>query len=328
MRRRDIKKTQQQYTSSKIFSIFSIFLHLTHPVATYLSGMASKLSYQRNVCRSDIDNNRQSARVSINDIPQRLDHNCRQDYTSAEKQIQCFAGCLAGTDIMAGALGQPLFIAELIYRLTGSPASEFCIIPLAARRLSRAFVLISLQHLALISIERYKSIKFLFKYNNIVTKRRLIVSVVLAGSQIFLEILFFFYKLSFLSNLFHAFAIFLAIFTLIFSRIASYQEARNRMREITTQSTRAKFLKKKKTLKTTSFVVGVVLLCYLPMTLFRISLGALITSPDTFLAVESLMLTFALCNSFVNPVIYCVRSTQYRRAFKKRLCRANPVQPI
>ena len=32
--------------------------------------------------------------------------------------------CLAGTDIMAGALGQPLFIAELIYRLTGSPSKE------------------------------------------------------------------------------------------------------------------------------------------------------------------------------------------------------------
>ena len=32
--------------------------------------------------------------------------------------------CLAGTVIMAGALGQPLFIAELIYRLTGSPSKE------------------------------------------------------------------------------------------------------------------------------------------------------------------------------------------------------------
>ena len=236
--------------------------------------------------------------------------------------------CLAVTDILAGALGQPLFIAELIYRLTGSPASEFCIIPHAARHLSRAFVLISLQHLALISIERYISIKFPFRYENIVTKRRLIISVVLVWSQVFLAILFFFYKLSFLSNLFHAFAIFLAIFTIVFCRIASYHEARNRMREITTQSARAKFLKEKRALKTTSFVIGVVLLCYLPMTLFRIFLGALISSPDTFLAVESLMLTFALCNSVVNPVIYCARSAQYRRAFKKRLCRANHLQPV
>ena len=92
--------------------------------------------------------------------------------------------CLAVTDILACALGQPFFIAELIYRLTGSPTSEFCIIPHAARHLSRAFVLISLQHLALISIERYISIKFPFRYENIVTKRRLIVCVVLVWSQV------------------------------------------------------------------------------------------------------------------------------------------------
>ena len=102
---------------------------------------------------------------------------------------------------------------------------------------------------------------------------------------------------------------------LFFCRIASYHEARNRMREITTQSVGAKFLKEKRALKTTSFVIGVALLCYLPMTLFRIFQGALISSPDTFLAVESLILTFALSNSVVNPVIYCARSTQYQETF-------------
>ena len=33
---------------------------------------------------------------------------------------------------MTGALGQPLFIAELVYRLIGSPTSEFCGIQEAA----------------------------------------------------------------------------------------------------------------------------------------------------------------------------------------------------
>ena len=88
--------------------------------------------------------------------------------------------CLAGTDTLTGALGQPLFIAEQIYRFSGSPASEFCIVSHAGRHLIRAFSFISLQHLALISIERYISIKFPFKYDVMVTKRRLIASVVLA----------------------------------------------------------------------------------------------------------------------------------------------------
>ena len=107
---------------------------------------------------------------------------------------------LAGTDIVTGALGQPLFIAELIYRLTGSPASVFCIIPQAARHLIRSFGFISLQHLALISIERYISIKFPFKYDDIVTKCRLIVSVVLTWSLLFFISSFLFYKLSFLAS--------------------------------------------------------------------------------------------------------------------------------
>ena len=236
--------------------------------------------------------------------------------------------CLAGTDIMTGALGQPLFIAELIYRLTGSPASEFCIIPHAARTLSRISVLISLQHLALISIERYIWIKFPVKYDNFVTKRRFIGSAVLAWSLVFLAALSSFYKHSLLKYVLYSFAIIPAIFILIFCRIASYHEARKRIANITTQSAKAKFLKEKKALTTTSLVIGLVLLSYLPMMLFRIFLGSFLSSPDTFLAVESLMLTLALSNSVFNPVIYCARSMQYRRAFKKLLCRAIDVQPI
>ena len=53
--------------------------------------MASKLSYQRNDCCSDIGNNCQCAGVFIDDISQRLCHSCCQDYTSAKKQIPRFA---------------------------------------------------------------------------------------------------------------------------------------------------------------------------------------------------------------------------------------------
>ena len=235
--------------------------------------------------------------------------------------------CLAGTDVMTGALGQPLFIIELIYRLTGSPASEFCIISHTARSLSRAFALISLQHLALISIERYISIKFPFKYDNIVTKRRLIVNVVFVWLLVFLTILFFRYKIFFLGYFLLGLAIVMASFILIFCRIASYHEARKQLRNITTQSAKAKLLNQKKALRTTSCVIGLVLLFCLPMILFRLVFVLLISSPETFLAIESFTLTILLCNSVVNPVIYCARSRQYRRAFKKLLHIANNVRP-
>ena len=56
---------------------------------------------------------------------------------------------------LAFALGQPLFIAELVYRLTGSPTSEFCAIQEAARKFIRTSLMSSLLHLTLISLERY-----------------------------------------------------------------------------------------------------------------------------------------------------------------------------
>ena len=162
--------------------------------------MVSELPYQQTICCSDICNNLLVSPLTI--FLNTLVIIAVRTTPQLRNKYNALLACLAVTDIMAGALGQPFFIAELIYRLTGRPPSEFCVISHAARRFRRAFVLISLQHLALISIERYIFIKFLLKYNNIVTKRRLIVSVVLAWSQIFLAILFFFYKLSFLSTLF------------------------------------------------------------------------------------------------------------------------------
>ena len=235
--------------------------------------------------------------------------------------------CLAGTDILTGALGQPLFIAELIYRLTGSPESEYCI-PHAARSLSRTSALISLQHLALISTERYISIKFPVKYDSFVTKRRFIGSVVLAWSLVFVGTLFSFYRHSVFRYFLHFFAIFPAISILIFCRIASYYEARKRIANITSQSAKARFLKEKKALKTTSYVIGSVLLTNIPMILFRVVFVPLISSPKTFLAVQSFTITLAFSNSVFNPLIYCARNAQYRRAFKKLLCRANNVQPV
>ena len=90
--------------------------------------------------------------------------------------------CLAGTEIMTDTLGHPLFIAKLIYRLIGSPASELCTIPYAARRSMRSSFMSALQYLA---------VTFTFKYRDIVTKHGLIVSVVLVWSLVFLIIIFF-----------------------------------------------------------------------------------------------------------------------------------------
>ena len=124
--------------------------------------------------------------------------------------------------------------------------------------------------------------------------------------------------------------LFLSIFIVIFCRITSYHAARKRIGNIRSQTAKAKFLKQKKALKTTSYVIGLDLLFYIPMTVlvFRLVFVPLISSLEAFLVIESFIITVLLCTSVFNPVIYCAISEQYRRAFKKLLHITNNVQPV
>ena len=243
--------------------------------------------------------------------------------------------CLAGTDFTTGLLGHPLVIAEQIYRLTDSSESVIfqCVIPYAARRVSATFLIISLQHLALISIERYIAVKYTFKYDDIITKHRLITAVILAWSQVFATIFVALCNIDTLHLILRVLTVFPTVSILIFCHIAVYYEARKQMQKIKAQqmSLEAKtaFLKEKKALKTTTLVIGLVLLCSMPATLFRTGFRSLDErSPMTFLIIDSFLLTLILCNSLFNPLVYCIRNSEYRRAFKKLLFRSNHVQPF
>ena len=55
--------------------------------------------------------------------------------------------CLAGTDFMTGAIGQPLFVAEQIYRLTGSFESHSVCLLKFVRGVSALFSSSLLSHM-------------------------------------------------------------------------------------------------------------------------------------------------------------------------------------
>ena len=82
--------------------------------------------------------------------------------------------CLAGTDLLVGIICQPSSIAQQIDVIRGMSLNEFCqadrnfFIPLFA----------SLYHLTLLSVERFVAIKYTFRYNTIMTPRRLATAVV------------------------------------------------------------------------------------------------------------------------------------------------------
>lgn len=243
--------------------------------------------------------------------------------------------CLAGTDLMTGALGQPLFAAEQIYRITGSFESDsVCVLKSASGVFAVTSVIASVQHLALLSIERYIAIKYPYKYVEIVTKRRLTSTVIFAWStSAFLTVLTAMYSVNNLFNsFFRNFIMVGSISILIFCQIAVYLEARKQVRKIKAQqiSVEAKemFLKDKKALHTTTIVIGIVLLSYVPLITFRLVLKPLLSSPAMKFVLESGVRSLLLCNSVCNPLIYCARNREFRRAFERLLLRQSQVQSL
>ena len=241
--------------------------------------------------------------------------------------------CLAGTDLITGVLGQPVFIANQIYRLTGSGsfAYGFC----GLRSITSGIPgIASMQHLTLISIERYIAIKYMYKYHDIITKRRLVGAVFTAWSIAIFPSLFsiFASTSSVFFNIFRVVTVLSSICVLIFCHIAVYHETSKQMLKIKTQQvpaeTKETFLKENKALKTTSFVTGAALVTFLPRTFFRAVLTSRITSLVRLFALEAVLESLALFNAVCNPLIYCARSREYRAAFKKLLkLQENVVEP-
>ena len=102
---------------------------------------------------------------------------------------------------------------------------------------------------------------------------------------------------------------------------AVYLETRRHQRQIAdqqvTQETRKQLLRDKRAFKVTSLIVAAILLCSLPMIVFKIvitkfpSLVPLEEKYMLFLSITSMN----LLNSFINPIIYAVRLRKFRVAF-------------
>lgn len=122
---------------------------------------------------------------------------------------------------------------------------------------------------------------------------------------------------------FRALSVLISTFVLIFCHVAVYQETRKQIQKTKAQqvSTEAKegFLMANKALKTTVFVIGAFVATCTPITLLRSVLNSQISSLVVLFALEAAFESLALCSSICNPLIYCVRSRDYRRAFKKLL---------
>ena len=242
--------------------------------------------------------------------------------------------CLATTDLVVGLVVQPLQIARDSFQLKNQ-GNNFCTLTKVQIIASNKCLAASFYHLLLMSAERYLAIKHPFTYENKVTEVRIILGSGLAwAAAIALS------KDNVLMTETH-FATRLAVFiipvilffpAMLYFNVAVYNEVRRSQKQIAANQVsleaKEKILKDKKAFYTTTIVLLVIFLCYIPT---NIGVAILISFKDSFPAnagnvTLSLVALLPILNSLFNPLIYAVRIKYFRVAFIQLLSRKTIAQ--
>ena len=232
--------------------------------------------------------------------------------------------CLAGTDLMSGALIQPLLIAlELRHILTDGP---FCVVDTACMLVVYLGCLLSFYHLLLVSLDRFVAIKHHLRYEAIMTRQRLKMGIALAWALPLVEIFgkFVMMQLRKYDSWLWYFPFLIDILYIsgmIYINVNIYFEAmraKKRLRsEQIPQEQAIKLQKSNKAAVTVSIILGTLLMTCLPYIMLEIMAGvfpALVQS-RVFYILSSWFVFIASCSSLLNPLVYCCRMKKLRRAF-------------
>ena len=241
---------------------------------------------------------------------------------SLQTKYHLILASMAGTDLAVGIAVQPVFITGLIYHLVGGSPLVFCNIikiPLVA---TASLSLASLFHLMLIGIERVVAMKYSFQYDSILKKKRLIVASVTCwlASIVHFAVRFAEKTDEQISGpaLFILIATFMSV--IFYCHISVYVVCRRHLKQIKSEQVSgeatAKFLSERKAWKTTTIVLGGLLLSFVPGLLRGIVNVFSFPLPTS---VAHVTLSFIMLNSFFNPIVYCWRSKIIRQALMELL---------
>ena len=124
-----------------------------------------------------------------------------------------------------------------------------------------------------------------------------------------------------LPNVIAALALISCVVSVSISYFSLYQETRRHQRKMRTeqipQEEVEQFAKENKALKTTVLVVGSVLICFFPVFIvfvlvFLLS-GRAVVGASWFFVLTPFVRTFSMLNSFLNPLIFCLRQREIRK---------------
>ena len=228
-------------------------------------------------------------------------------------------GCLAVTDTLMGIIGLPLFITARILTLRAETSSDFCTVKDLSRNVNRILGGATVFHLVVMNVERYIAIKHPFQHMTIVTKSRVLGSSAVAWIAILIVTL----PLALtddniyitVTNTILLFSIAVIIYCQVVICCESHRQEKLIADNQVSVEARKRFLKERKAFKLATTVLVTLIISYFPTLVVRMLMKKSVLSTN-----EAIVTTFSstlvlVLNSLTNPIIYCVRTRQFRVAF-------------
>ena len=248
--------------------------------------------------------------------------------------------CLATTDLVVGLVVQPLQIVHHSLILKGETGMICGKLAKITSAITLRCLMASLNHITLLSAERYIAIKHSFAYENLVTEVRIIVASGLMWTAAIIPPMEDFWPAD-IQNVtkfavFFVHFIFLAL--VVYFNFSVYKEVRRNERQIIANQVsleaKEKLLKNKKAFYCTVIVVLAIFLCYLPANITVVILMSFTKDSlplNRKLIMVNVVSVLPALNSFFNPLIYAVRIRYFRVAFiqllsKKTLTQAEQLE--
>lgn len=239
-------------------------------------------------------------------------------------------GCLATSDLLVGLICQPLFVAEKIVELKESFAL-FCTLMRLNAISTWTTAGVSFSLLAAVSVDRLLALTLHLRYNTIVTNA-CVLQTTAAIYAFFVTINVIRFWATF-KGYFILTIVFCPTFLVItVSTLKIFQIVRRHHRQINDQivpirrlqSNTVNVFKCKKSALTVLYIYGIVLIFYLPYVVVQIVDVFVIGSTRTISIAYDYAATAVFINSFINPLLYCWRIREIRRAVKNILRRERP----
>ncbi|XP_078368319.1 melanocyte-stimulating hormone receptor-like [Oculina patagonica] len=232
--------------------------------------------------------------------------------------------CLAVSDLVVGLICQPCFVAYHIAEFMDDFNTE-CVLRIIQSISSYATTGVSLAILSGISIDRLLALTLHLRYNVVVTVPRVkamafvvwIISITVVLVRLWIS-----------KWIYIPVVILLVTFLVTaMSTLKIFQIVRRHQRQIfqqqqSVQRSTVNVLKCRKSSATVLYVYGLLLICYIPLlvTLFMHNSTGYTTSVKI---AYDYVTTVVFINSFLNPLVYCWRIGEIRRAVKNTLWKSH-----